>query len=239
MIPVTSRRVTNEETSRLKGEPTLFEELLMCVSSHIRLMAVAVLAIATTPSLEAQGRLRGGMRLGGDMGGDKVLQFEYSDGSTPDVTAGGGLVVSANAALRLVETNRQALDAQLNLGWKYRTIPEASNQTASWSRFPFEAMLFYGTPFGLRIGGGATMHLGNALEASGDAVNDRVEFKTTPGYLAQVEYMFSPGFSLDLRYTVMKYEIDGSTDRVNANSIGIGMNAWFGHAAQQRPTTTR
>ena len=193
-------------------------------STSLRILAMAVLGTVTMASpAGAQMKLRGMARLGAEFGGEKVMEFQYSDGSTPDLTAGGGLVLSAGAALQIFNS----VDAQLNAGWKYRTIPEVSNQEASWSRFPVEAMLFYRTPVGLRVGGGATMHLANAIKASGDAANGRVEFKNNPGFLAQVEYVMR-NFSLDLRYTVMKYEVEGASGSIDANSFGAGFSFLFG-----------
>jgi hypothetical protein len=185
---------------------------------------VVLSAVATASSAQAQGKLRAMARLSAEMGGEKVIQFQYADGSTPDVTAGGGLLVSAGAALELFNS----VDAQVNAGWKYRTIPKASNQEASWSRFPVEALLFYRTPVGLRLGGGATMHVANVLEASGDVVNSRVEFKNNPGFLVQAEYVMR-NFSFDVRYTVMKYEVEsGGSGTVDANSLGAGFSIRFG-----------
>jgi hypothetical protein len=192
----------------------------------LALVLVGTLTIATSGS--AQGKLRGMMRLGADFGGEKVLQFQYSDGSTPEVTAGGGLVLSAGGALQAFKSGSHAMDAQINVGWKYRTIPKASNQEATWNRFPVEALLAYQTPIGLRLAGGATMHLGNVLEASGAALNSRVEFKNNPGFVLQTEYAMRK-WSFDVRYTLMKYEVEtGGSGTVNANSFGAGFSYLFG-----------
>jgi hypothetical protein len=195
----------------------------------LRVLAMVVLSTITMASSgQAQSKLRGMVRLAAEAGGDQVLQFTYSDGSTPDVTAGGGLLISAGAAFQAFKSGSHELDAQVNLGWKYRTIPPASNQEASWSRFPLEALLFYRTPVGLRLGGGATVHLGNVLEASGDALNSRVAFKNKPGFVLQTEYVMRR-FSFDVRYTLMKYEVEsGGSGTVDANSIGAGFSILFG-----------
>jgi hypothetical protein len=199
--------------------------LMRIASTPLRMLAtVALSTAALASSAEAQGKLRGMARLGAEVGGEQVMQFQYADGSTPDVTAGGGLLVSAGATLELIKS----VDAQVNAGWKYRTIPKASNQEASWSRFPVEALLFYRGPMGLRLGGGATMHLGNVLEASGAVLNSRVEFKNNPGFLLQAEYVMR-NFSFDVRYTLMKYEVEsGGSGTVDANSLGAGFSILFG-----------
>jgi hypothetical protein len=200
------------------------------------LSSLAVLT-AVTPDARAQGKLRGIVRVGGDFGGDKVLQFQYADGSSPSVTAGGGLLVSGGGALELLGSADQALDLQASVGLKYRTIPPASNQNATWARFPVEGLLMYRTPFGLRFGGGAALHVRNVLEASGAALNDRVEFKSAPGFLGQAEYGFGK-WALDLRYTVMNYEVsNGGTGTVSANSLGAGLTYAFGGSMARSPKT--
>jgi hypothetical protein len=193
---------------------------------HVVLSSLAVIT-TIAPAARAQG-VRGIIRLGGDFGGDKVLQFTYADGSTPTITAGGGLLLSGGAALQLLGSADQALDLQGTVGLKYRTIPPASNQNATWARFPVEGLLMYRTPFGMRIGGGAAVHLGNVLEASGAAANNRVEFKPTPGYVTQAEYALGH-WSFDLRYTMMKYEVSsGGAGTVVANSLGAGLSYALG-----------
>ena len=199
--------------------------------SSIRILALAVVTAAlpllSSPA-EAQGRLRGAIRFGGDYGGDKVLQFEYEDGSTPDVIAGGGLLLTAGGALGVFTRGAHSVDAQVNLGVKYRTIPEASNQDVSWLRFPLEGLLYYRTPVGIRLGAGATVHLHNVMEASGAVLNSRVEFKNKPGLLLQAEYV-RKNISFDLRYTALDYELSsGGSGTVDASSIGGGMTFFFG-----------
>ena len=147
--------------------------------SSFRVIALAVVTAALpllSSSAGAQSRLRGAIRFGGDYGGDKVLQFEYEDGSTPDVIAGGGLLLTAGGALGVFTRGAHSVDAQVNLGLKYRTIPAATNQDVSWLRFPLEGLLYYRTPVGIRLGAGATVHLRNVMEASGAVLNSRVEF---------------------------------------------------------------
>jgi hypothetical protein len=203
---------------------------------HFALSSLAVITTIAAPA-HAQGNVRGIIRLGGDFGGDKVLQFTYADGSTPTITAGGGMLLSGGAALQLLGSAEQALDLQGTVGVKYRTIPPASNQNATWARFPVEGLLMYRAPFGMRIGGGAAVHLGNVLEASGAAANNRVEFKPSPGYVTQAEYALGH-WSFDLRYTLMKYEVSsGGTGTVSANSLGAGLSYALGGSTSRAVKT--
>jgi hypothetical protein len=199
-------------------------------------MIVATAAVSLLPSSASaqQSPLRGVLRLGVEYGGEKVVQFKYSDGSTPNVTAGGGLVLTAGAAAELFSRQAHSLEAQLNVGLKYRTIPPATNQDATWMRFPVEGLLFYRTPVGLRLGAGATVHLHNVLSSSGEVLNDRVEFGNKPGVLLQAEYV-RRNVAFDLRYTAMEYEVTkGGTGTVDASNVGLGVSFFFGQSARSR-----
>lgn len=194
-------------------------------------IAMAIAATLALPA-EAQVGLRGLARLGLEHGGEQVVQFMYSDGSTPEVTAGGGLHLTAGAVVDAFRFRTHAVEAQAGVGLKYRTIPPATNQDANWLRFPVEGLLFYRTPMGLRVGGGATVHLRNVLAASGATLNDRIEFRNTPGWLLQAEYLLGD-VALDLRYTAMEYEIErGGSGTLDASSIGVGVNFFFGPPGQ-------
>ncbi len=201
-------------------------------------LAFAAAGVALPPSTaSAQAALYGIARFGLEHGGEKVLEFEYEDGSTPDVTAGGGLLLSLGGGAQLAQLGRGALDAQLTAGLKWRTIPAATNQDANWLRFPLEGILFYRLPAGFRVGAGATVHLANALKSSGAVLNDKVEFKNTPGVLVQVEYI-RRNLSFDLRYTMLDYEVESSGGTVGASSIGIGIGFLFGKSVTTTGTGT-
>ncbi|MGH7676828.1 MAG: outer membrane beta-barrel protein [Gemmatimonadaceae bacterium] len=197
-----------------------------------RIGLLALISVATmASSASAQSKFRGNVRVGGDFGGEKVLQFQYSDGSTPNVVAGAGLLFSAGAVMEAYNSGGHAAEAQLNVGVKYRTIPPASNQTADWIRVPVEGLMMYRAPRGIRVGGGVALHLANTLQASGDVLNDKVTFKSQPGFLVQAEYVLRNKVSFDVRYTMMKYTVEsGGTGEVDANSFGGGLSYWFGGA---------
>ena len=199
-------------------------------NSRIRLAAssIAALLFLSSASASAQARVRGVARLGLEYGGDKVAQFEYSDGTTPDVTAGGGLLLTGGAVGTLFSRMGHAVDAQLNVGLKYRTIPPATNQEVTWLRFPVEGLLYYRTPIGLRLGAGGAVHLHNVISSSGEVLNERVSFKNKPGLLLQAEYVRGIA-AFDLRYTAMEYEVqEGGVGTVNASSLGLGVSFFFG-----------
>src|SRR5262245_66653788 len=99
----------------------------MRTSLSVRALVFALSGLVVLGSAAHAQGVRGSLRLGVEYGGDEVIQFTYSDGSTPEVTAGGGLLLSAGAALRLIPLGSSAVEAQLNAVVKYREIPEAAN----------------------------------------------------------------------------------------------------------------
>ena len=208
-------------------------------TSPMKFLLATTVASAVFPLLaatvQAQGPLRGVVRVAGEYGGDKVAEFEYSDGSTPDVTAGGGLLLTAGGVASLFTRGAHAAEAQVNVGVKYRTIPPAHNQEATWLRFPLEGLLFYRMPAGVRLGAGATVHLRNVLEVSGEVATDRVEFESSPGVLLQADYTRGD-FAFDLRYTALQYELaEAGAATIDASSFGVGLSFFFGGSPRLRP----
>ena len=194
-------------------------------------LALAAAIVSLPPSTaSAQRPLHGIIRVGGEYGGDKLLEFEYEDGTTPDVTAGGGILLSVGGGAQLARLGRSSLDAQLSAGFKWRTIPPADNQDANWIRFPVEGLLFYRHPSGFRLGAGATVHVANAFKTSGAVLNESIEFNNTPGAIVQVEYVRG-NVSFDLRYTMLEYEEKSGDFTVDASSIGVGIGFMFGQSA--------
>ena len=198
-----------------------------------RLQTLAAFAVAAALSsvpastASAQTSYYGVVRFGGEYGGDKLLEFEYEDGTTPDVTAGGGILLSVGGGAQLVRLGRGGLDAQVSAGFKWRTIPPADNQDANWIRFPVEGLLFYRHASGVRVGGGPTVHLANKFSTSGAVLNESIEFENTPGFVVQAEYI-RRNVSFDLRYTALEYEDKAGDFTVDASSIGVGISFMFG-----------
>lgn len=194
--------------------------------------AAATLPLFASPA-HAQSGVKAAFRMGGDFGGEKVMEFEYEDGSTPDVKAGNGFLLTAGGVASLLTRAGHGVDAQVNVGLKYSTIPPANNQEVTWLRFPVEGILYYRTPKGIRLGAGTAVHLANSIKASGGVVNGSVDFKATPGLLLQAEYMHK-NMAFDLRYTAMEYEVSkGGSGTVGASSFGAGFSFFIGPKAQR------
>ena len=193
-------------------------------------LALATASISLVPACaSAQIAFHGIASFGLEYGGDKLGEFEYEDGSTPDVTAGGGLLLTLGGGAQVARLGRNALDAQLSAGLKWRTIPASTNQDANWLRLPVEGLLFFRAPAGFRVGAGATVHLQNAFKASGSVLNEKIEFRNTPGFLLQAEYI-RKNLAFDVRYTMLDYEAESGGGKIDASSIGVGMSFLFGRS---------
>lgn len=120
---------------------------------RIHLPALATAALLVGTPLAAQDtssaappprppRLRGVARLGAEFGGDKVLEFQYEDGTTPDVTAGGGLAVSLGAVVQAEWAFRAlVLDARYT-AMQYRIA--GSDETVDASNVGLGVAWFFG-----------------------------------------------------------------------------------------------
>lgn len=190
-------------------------------------------SIAQQPAPAQPSRFRPLFRLGLEGGGDKVVELTYEDGSETTMTAGGGGVFSIGGSWQAWGAGAKGLDLQATVGVKYRTIPEATNQSGSWVRFPVEGLLLFRTPVGLRLGGGVTAHLGNELEMSGDVANGSLGFDATPGFLLQGEYVRG-NIGFDLRYTKLEYRASGSNGTLDASSFGGGLSIYWDRKTARR-----
>lgn len=174
--------------------------------------------------------VKGLLSLSGDFGGDTLIKLSYTDGSTATVQAGRGLSATAGVIVSPLETDAHALDLQSSISWKFATIPAASNQDVTWTRWPVDLLAFYRhVPAGLRVGAGAVYHLAPSLSASGSVINGDVSFDSGVGAAFQADYTLNKKILLGLRYTVLKYSVEGDVNsKINANSIGFTLGILFG-----------
>lgn len=203
----------------------LTRHLSLATLALVLTLALRPLAAQTTPP-PSPSTWRGVARVGLEYGGEKVVQFRYEDGTTPTVTAGGGLLLTLGGVYRAWSQGGHAVELQGQGGLKWRTIPAATNQDANWLRFPVEALAFYRAPAGIRLGAGATVHLHNVLKASGEVLDSRLEFEDNAGFLVQAEYLRGE-FAFDLRVTSLTYRTANvPISEVGASSVGVGAS-WF------------
>jgi hypothetical protein len=86
------------------------------------------------------------------------------------------------------------------------------------------------------VGAGVTMHLNNALRASGDVLDGTLGFATATGGVLQAEYVHR-NYAFDVRYTRLEYTVNrGGSGVLDASSLGAGVTVFF--TGKKRATRT-
>ena len=158
-----------------------------------------------------------------DFGGDTLVNVTYADGSSADIDAGRGISFGGGANWHLSDD----FVLQTTAAWKFTTIPQATNGDLTWTRIPVEAIAFYNTEK-FRIGAGISYHLANKLEGTGVASSLSADFDSTIGTVVSYEHLTSNRISYVVRYTMIDYTPSAGSASANGNSIGFGMNMYFG-----------
>jgi hypothetical protein len=207
----------------LAGAAALFVSLASTAAAQISTSDRAVAAPATRVIPRA---VWGYFRFAGEFGGDRLVQFQYTDGSNANVNAGRGITFVGGLVTHVHATSAGSLDAQFGGGIKYQTVPEASNQNAHWLRVPLDASLAWRSKSGFGAGAGATMHVLNSFSASGAVANESISFDPAIGPVAFVEYGKS-AWQIDLRYTSLQYTAGSGGGALSASSLGVGVTWQF------------
>ena len=166
-----------------------------------------------------------GLGLGFALGGDDLLHVEFDSGDDTTLSAGNGFVFDLGALAIPVWIDRVGLGASVKLGIKYAGI-EASNGSASFTRFPLVAAL-RGT---YRIAGAWSvllspgLHYDLSASLSGDGVLGDIDLDsdTALGWMIEAGAYYGEGslaLDITLRYTGLEYELGGV--QVDASSFGL------------------
>lgn len=139
--------------------------------------------------------------LGIARGGDKLANVElrYRDGSTDNtnINAGSGLSLSVGGVFELSD----ALHLQTTVGIKEDGV-YASNDSAKFSRTPFDVIGFYnGDRWRLGVGGTYETHI-SLSGVSGPSLS----IDGTTGALVEIDYKFARFVAIGLRYTQIQYD---------------------------------
>ena len=160
--------------------------------------------------------------LGADFGGDTLVDVEYSDGSKAKVDAGEGLSLGGGLSWNLKENVSLITSA----AWKFTTTKQASNGDITWTRIPLEVIGLYQIDK-IKVGAGLSYQVGNKLKGSGIASDLDVKFDNALGYVANIEYAFTPKFAVNARYMVISYTPEDGSASVNGNNFGMGLVMYF------------
>ena len=228
---------------------------VMHLSTRQRLAGAAALLLSIAPASRAQSSTTdsavvepamrvtpravwGYVRVAGDFGGDRLVQFQYTDGTSSSVDAGRGISFAGGFVTHVLASSAGSLDAQLGGGIKYQTMPQTSNQDAHWLRVPLDASLAWRSTSGFGAGAGATMHVLNKFSASGDVANGSISFDPAVGPVAFVEYGKAE-WQIDLRYTSLRYSAASRAGTLSASSVGVGVTWQFARDRREPSDSAR
>jgi hypothetical protein len=197
-----------------------------------------VFGVAALPARTAAAAIgEAGVSVGGDFnaGADTLATLQFADGSTQDIKAGNGLLLSVGAGAIFFEGQRHRLETVLDVGLKYSTMQPAQNADLSFLRVPIELLAFYRNDDAhFRVGVGGAWYAHSSLSGSGAASNLQVDFKPGLAGVVQADFLWGRGYA-GLRYTHLDYTVSGSDVSVAAHSIGVTLGFFFQFAPQPAP----
>jgi hypothetical protein len=181
-------------------------------------LALVVAAAVPVASLAADARFMG--KVGFEFGGDNLITVPFTNGSTASIKANEGFYFGLGTSIL---TDSKDIEVEVSLSYKFTGI-NASNGDVTWTRFPFDALVFYRLPQ-FRVGGGLTYHLTPKLDGSGAASNINAKFDDSFGVVLQGDYLLTQKATVGLRYTTLEYKIGGVS--FNSNGIGVTFGMTF------------
>lgn len=158
--------------------------------------------------------------LGIDFGGEVLGQVVYSDGSSASVNANKGVAINAGAIFP--NGRGSAFSTQITLGYKLGGV-RGSNGDVTWSAIPLEAIEFYRLN-SLRTGLGISYYLNPQLSVNIPGSSYVDKYNNAIGIIAQVGWApVREHYSLDLRYTSIKFQLSNvqSAPAVDGSVIGL------------------
>lgn len=158
--------------------------------------------------------------LGADFGGGELGKITYSDGSTALVNANKG--VAFYFGVILPNGSESDFSTQLTLGYKLGG-PRGTNGDATWSAIPLELIEYYRVS-SLRMGLGISYQINPQLSVNFPASSYVDKYNNAIGLIAQIGWApVKEHFSVDLRYTSIKFQGDNvqGPANVDGNVFGI------------------
>lgn len=171
--------------------------------------------------------------LGGAFGGDTLASGTYTDGTSYEVNAGKGLVLSVGADYRVADK----VTVQGSVGYQSGST-NAKNGEISFTRSPVELLVFYDISKQIRLGGGVRKANGAELTVSGAASATPGKYDSSVGTVLEGQYFFSPvdagaavrkaQWGLNLRYVSETYTpTNGSAGAKSGNHLGFGVVMYY------------
>lgn len=134
-------------------------------------------------------------------GGDTIGKVSFTNGSSSNIKAGSFMQFGIGG---LYQFQDKPVALMLSANYHFDSVT-AKNGTASFDRFPIEALAYYTGKERFRFGGG--VRIVNGAELSSDiGGNDKYTFDTTKGLVAEIGYQLDPHGWLNFRFVSEKYQ---------------------------------
>ena len=177
------------------------------------------------PGSDGGVRVRGVAAVGALGGGDKLSSVDVRIGRTTfteNVRAGGSFDVRGGVELVF----HPQWSMQLTAGYATDGV-RADNGKVTFTAWPVEALAHYRFVNAWRVGAGVRVPLRARYEESGDAGDFDVRFKTRAAPVIEVEWLVIPSLGIKLRGMHETYKVDGSSAKVDGNSVGLSVSYYF------------
>ena len=185
-------------------------------------LAACALAGTVAQAADRDGKLTPFVGLGLTFGGEDIATVEYTNGTNKTLSSGG--LVDIQAGLEYGLTGLPVA-VQATVGYHADTA-NARNGDMTFSRVPVEVIALYDLGNQWRLGGGVRSATSGKFTGSGDgaytALGSSTTFKSTLGWLAEVEFKATPQLGIQARYVNESYTVDlPSKPKIDGSHFGI------------------
>jgi hypothetical protein len=183
-------------------------------------LSIAVLAGMTSFAQAEQERPTITLNLDYMSGGEKLVEMEYTDGSSDSVSAGAG--IGFGAGLRQSVAEQVSIEGRLGYLSDTASGKDGFGRTVefTFSTLPVDILAHYEAGKH-SIGGGLTYHMNPSLDIDGT----EFEFDNAMGTLIEYQYSWSPKAALSVKYQNISYDYEGTN--FDGAGFGIGLSGRF------------
>jgi hypothetical protein len=137
-------------------------------------------------------------------GGDTLATVRFTNGDTDSIKAGGLVHLSAGVLWAPADV---PVSVQLMAGYHVDNV-SASNGDLRFSRYPYEALLFFNGVKDWRFGLGARQATSPRLKTDIGGVTSQTEFKNATGFIGEIGYQIARNIWINARYVKEDYELE-------------------------------
>ena len=194
--------------------------------------ASSLLLLITLPSPSFALDVDSVISVGYEPGGDKLIGVIFTNGDSASIRANEG--VSASAGAMFYHTSDLTWQTQATFGVKYMPVYANNGRVESIS-YPFEFIGFYNTNL-IRFGAGFVYQVNPHVDTGGAVSPYQASMDNAFGYIAQIGFRAKKrkGFSVDLRYTAIRYSgdlvvggVSQAVSNVDGSSAGVVVSILF------------